>query len=238
MYTTLYIYKLIEVIMRLPYFVYLFISIIFCTSSLVNAEEPPELPPLNPKYEAEHAMVLVNKGSSVYAINIPSFELPYDVHVMYKVDVSDIPFLDLGRDAELVTVKSKPFNIQRLMRGEEITITADVYNGDYRRDGSLVYENRTIEMSKLLYARELDDLAESSQWQEYDLITLKENERIYIHKISQAPSYNHLIFVDLANACLQKFRTSKRVPKESELTYKFINCGTLKPLYFDSEDLK
>jgi hypothetical protein len=93
-------------------------------------------------------------------------------------------------------------------------------------------------MSKQLYARELSELAVSSQWQEYDLITLKENERIYIHKISQAPSYNHLIFVDLTNACLQKFRTSKRVPIENELTYKFVNCGTLKPLYFDSEDLQ
>lgn len=76
MYTTLYIYKLIEVIMRLPYFVSLFISIVFCTSSLASAEEPPELPPLNPKYEAEHAMVLVNKGSSVYAINIQALSFP------------------------------------------------------------------------------------------------------------------------------------------------------------------
>ncbi|MCQ8877530.1 hypothetical protein NQT69_05715 [Pseudoalteromonas shioyasakiensis] len=201
-------------------------------------EEAKELPPINPAYNAEHAMALVNQGSRIFAVNIPSYKQPHDVQVVYKIDNPDVAFLNVVRGAELITIKTKPFNIQRLMRGEEITITADIYNGDYRRDGTLVYENRTIEMSELLYARELDDLAESSQWQEYDLITLKENERIYIHKISQAPSYNHLIFVDLANACLQKFRTSKRVPKESELTYKFINCGTLKPLYFDSEDLK
>lgn len=203
-----------------------------------SEEEVKELPPINPAYNAEHAMALVNQGSRIFAVNLPTYKQPHDVQVVYKIDNPDVAFLNVVRGAELVTIKPKPFNIQRLMRGEEITITADVYNGDYRRDGTLVYENRTIEMSKQLYARELSELAVSSQWQEYDLITLKENERIYIHKISQAPSYNHLIFVDLANACLQKFRTSKRVPKESELTYKFVNCGTLKPLYFDSEDLQ
>ena len=83
--------------MRLFTFIVLFICLVLPISAL--AEDPPELPPLDPKYEAEHAMVLVNHGSSVYAINIPSYELPYNMHVMYKVDVSDIPFLDLVRDA-------------------------------------------------------------------------------------------------------------------------------------------
>tara|TARA_B110000046_G_C12829464_1_gene328856 strand:- start:578 stop:742 length:165 start_codon:yes stop_codon:yes gene_type:complete len=35
-------------------------------------EEAAELPTLNPKYNAEHAMVLVNKGSGIYALNLPS----------------------------------------------------------------------------------------------------------------------------------------------------------------------
>ena len=220
--------------MRLLFFMLLF----GLTTAAYCEEEVKELPPINPAYNAEHAMALVNQGSRIFAVSLPTYKQPHDVQIVYKIDNPDVAFLNVVRGADLITIKPKPFNIQRLMRGEEITITADVYNGDYRRDGTLVYEDRTIEMSKLLYARELDDLAESSQWQEYDLITLKENERIYIHKISQAPSFNHLIFVDLANACLQKFRTSKRVPKANELTYKFINCGTLKPLYFDSEDLQ
>lgn len=95
------------------------------------------------------------------------------MHVMYKVDVSDIPFLDLVRDAELVTVKSKPFNIQRLMRGEEVAITADVYLGDYRQGGSLVYSDKLIELSEQLFTRELTDLSPASKWQQYDMVTLK-----------------------------------------------------------------
>lgn len=71
-------------------------------------------------------------------------------------------FLDVVRNAELITLKPKPFNIQRLMRGEEITITADVYKGNYKKAGSLIYTNRTIEMSKQLYARQLKDLAKAA----------------------------------------------------------------------------
>jgi hypothetical protein len=205
-------------------------------STLAAAEE--KLPPLNPKYKAEHAMVLANQGSSVFVANLPGYKLPYDVQVVYKVDISDIAFLDLVRDAELITIKPQPFNIQRLMRGEEVTIIADIYDGHYKRGGRLVYANRKIVLGKQLYTRELTGLSESSQWQEYDMISLNNNERIYIHKITKAPSFNHLIFVDLHNACLQKIRTSKRVPTVNELNYKFINCGTFKHLYFDSESLQ
>jgi len=224
--------------MRLFTFIMLFFGFIVSISAHADTEEPPELPPLNPKYEAEHAMVLVNHGSSVYAINIPSYELPYNMHVMYKVDVSDIPFLDLVRDAELITVKPKPFNIQRLMRGEEVAITADVYLGDYKQGGSLVYSDKLIELSEQMFTRELTDLNPASKWQQYDMITLKNNNRIYIHQITQPPSFHHIMFVDLNGACLQKFRTSTEVPSAGELNYKFINCGTLKPMYYDAEKLK
>lgn len=180
-------------------------------------------------------MVLVNQGSRIFAVNLPTYKLPHDVQVVYQIENPDVAFLNVVRGAELVTIKPKPFNIQRLMRGEELTITADVYEGDYRNGGSLIYENRTIVFNKLLYARELNELSPASKWQQYAMITLNENERIYIHQITKAPSYNHLIYVDLTSACLQKFSTTQLVPSVGELTYKFVNCGTLKPLYFDSE---
>lgn len=208
---------------------YFFILSCLLISSLAFAKD---------EVKAEHAMVLFNQGSSVFVANLPTHTLPHNVQIVYKVDVADLPFLELVRDAELVTIKSKPFNIQRLIRGEEIKITADIYLGHYAHGGELVYADRVIELSKQLYGRELNDLSAASDWQEYDMITLQNNERIYIHKIQQAPSYNHLIFVDLHGACLQKFRTSSLVPELSELNRKFINCGTFKPLYYDTENLE
>lgn len=217
----------------------LFCVLLISLSTLVqSAEVANDLPPINPAYKAEHAMVLVSQGSRIFAINLPSYKPPHDVQVVYQLENPDVAFLNLVRDGELITIKPQPYNIQHLVRGEELTITADVYSGDYKNGGSLVYSQRPIVMAKQLYARELTDIKEPSLWQEYDMITLKENERIYVHKITKAPSFNHLIFADLTNACMQKFRTSTRIPKQNELTYKFINCGTLKPLYYDTQGLQ
>ena len=209
-------------------------------SGFVTAEEEKkvELPPVDPAYKAKHPMVLVNKGSSIIAMNLPTYNSPHDVQVVYKIGNPDVAFLGFVRNAELITVKPQAFNIQHLMRGEEITIIADIFEGDYQQGGSLIYSQKELVLGKQLYARELKGLSESSQWQDYDIINLGGTERIYIHKIQQAPSYNHLIFVDLVNACMQKFRTSKRVPPVNELTYKFVNCGTLKPLYYNADDFK
>ncbi|MBQ4836253.1 hypothetical protein [Pseudoalteromonas luteoviolacea] len=213
---------------------------LFCTISfLATAEkEKKELPPLNPAYQGEHGMVLMNRGSKIYATNFASYKLPSDIQIVYKIDNPDVAFLNLVRDSDFITIKPKPFNLQRLERGEEVSIVADVYEGHYKRDGFKVYSDRTIVFSKKLYARKLKDLSAASQWQEYASIELNKTERIFVHKITKTPSFNHLIFVDLTNACMQKFRTSKRVPKLSELVYKFVNCGTLKQLYFETEDFR
>lgn len=199
-------------------------------------EEKKEQKPLDPTYQGVHPMVLVNKGSNIYAINMSGYKTPHDVQVVYQIKNPDVAFLNLVKDAELVTIKPKPFNIQRLVRGEEITVTADVYMGHFKRGGDLFYSNRTIEFTDKLYAREFKKLEPSSQWQEYDYIEINSHERIYVHKIQQAPSFNHLIHVDMTGACMSKIRTSKRVPSEAELTHKFVYCGTLKPLYFEAED--
>jgi len=59
LYSTLLTPKLIEVIMRLL----LTLLIITISGYAFAEEEAAELPPLNPKYKAEHAIALVNKGS-------------------------------------------------------------------------------------------------------------------------------------------------------------------------------
>ena len=81
--------------------------------------------------------------------------------------------------------------------------------------------DKLIELSEQLFTRELTDLSPASKWQQYDMVTLKNNERIYIHQITQPPSYHHIMFVNLNGACLQKFRTSTEVPSAGELNYKF-----------------
>lgn len=213
---------------------FIFISISFNTLAF----EEQELPPLDPAYVGIHGMVLVAHSSRIYASHLPLYHKPHDVQLVYKIASKDIPFLNLVRDADMVTIKPKEFNLQRLMRGEQMTIIADVYRGHFERGGELIYQDKPIEFDKQLYVRELKELAKPSLWQQYDVINIGKTERIFIHKIAQPPSFDHLLLIDLEGACLQRFKTSVMVPEENELHYKFLNCGTMKPLYYETQDFK
>lgn len=201
-------------------------------------DEVKELPPLDPGYMGIHGMALFTQGSSIYASHMPLYHKPHNVQLLYKLDNNDLAVLQTVRDGQLITVKPKPFNLQRLMRGEKMVISVDLYDGHFERGGMLVYENIPLSFDKQLYVRSFDDIKPSSTKQVYDVISLKKNYKIYVHRILQAPSFDHIIGVDLEAGCLTKFNTSSPVPKRTELQYKFINCGTMKPLYFETEDFK
>jgi len=214
-------------------------GVLFLLSQVSFAEdEVKKLPPLDPAYMGVHGMALVTQGSSIYASHLPLYKKPHNVQLLYKLDNNDLAVLQTVRDSQLITIKPKPFNLQRLMRGEKMVIQADLYAGHFERGGMLVYENIALSFDKQMYVRTFDDIKPSSKKQEYDVVTLRKNYRIYIHRIQQAPSFDHLLGIDLEAGCLGRFSTSSAVPKETELQYKFLNCGTMKPLYFETEDFQ
>ena len=221
---------------------FLLVSCFFFSFSVFaqeDAEAAPALPPLDPAYEDIHPMVLVNKGSTIFAYYLSGYEKPRDVQLVYKLSVKDVSLVQLVRDANLVIVKPEKFNLQRLMRGEKMTISAEAYIGDYRTDGTIVYDNVLLNFDKLLFSRELSDLAPSSKKHTYEAISYNRgSDRLYIHHVQQAPSYAQLLHIDLTAGCRNTFNASSAVPKENELLYKFINCGTLTPLYFDTSAYK
>ena len=214
-------------------------SLLFLLSQVSFAEdEVKHLPPLDPGYMGVHGMVLVTHGSNIYASHSPLYNKPHNVQLLYQLDNNDLALLQTVRDSQLITIKPKSFNLQRLMRGEKMVIEADLYAGHFERDGMLVYDNISLSFDKQLYVRTFDDIKPSSTKQEYDVVSLRKNYKFYIHRIQQAPSFAHILGVDLEAGCLSRFNTSSPVPKETELQYKFINCGTIKPLYFETEDFQ
>ena len=160
----------------------LIISLFFTMFSSYSVAEsaPEELPPLDPAYVGVHGMVLMNKASTIFAYHLPLYHKPHDVQLLYKLDVKNVALVHLVRDNDMVTIKPKPFNLQRLMRGEKVALEADIYIGHFERDGMLVYENMTLNFAKQLYMRKLDDISPSSKNQEYDVVSLRQNYKIYI----------------------------------------------------------
>jgi len=101
-------------------------GLLFLLSQVSFAEdEVKKLPPLDPAYMGVHGMVLFTQGSSIYASHLPFYRKPHNVQLLYKLDNNDLAVLQAVRDSQLITIKPKPFNLQRLMRGEKMIIQAD-----------------------------------------------------------------------------------------------------------------
>ncbi|WP_076417031.1 hypothetical protein [Colwellia sp. UCD-KL20] len=210
---------------------------ILSLSNIALAEEEPKpLPPLNPKYMGIHGMKLFNKGSSVYASHMLTLKAPNNVQIIYKIDINELSLLQLVKDADLVTIKPEAFNLERLMRGEQIEVNADVYMGNYKKDGMLTYKGMKIAFDKQLFVKVIDKPEESNKRQKYDIVQLRNNERILVHQIQQPPSYEHLIYLSDNVNCVTNFTASSSVPKENEIHYKLTYCGAMKPLYYNAED--
>jgi hypothetical protein len=216
-------------------FVFLFA---FVTKLAFAAAEPKELPPLDPTYMGEHGLVLMNNSSAIYAANLTKYQHPDNVQLLYKLEVKDLALVQMVKDADLVTVKPEPFNLQRLIRAEKFTVMADVYLGNYQRDGLLTYENVPIVFDLQVYVRSLDNIETSNNRQKYDAVELRNNQRILVHQIQTAPSYAQLILLTDNVTCVTNFNTSSPVPSQGELYNKLTFCGSMKPLYFDIEDFK
>lgn len=208
-------------------------------AALSIAADEVESAPLDLKYQGEHPFVLLEKGSAIFAYHMATYDKPHNVQILYKLSVKDVSLVQLVRDSNLVTIKPESFNLQRLMRGEELTVNAEAFIGNYQKEGMSVYKDISITFGKMLYVKELTELSKSTRKHTYEEISYNSrSDRFFIHNLHSAPSYEHVIHIDLTAGCRKQFNASSAVPKESELLYKFINCGTITPLYFNSDNFQ
>ena len=177
-------------------------------------------------------------GSILYASNLPSYEKPHNAQIIYKIDTKQRSLLYLVRDADLVTIQPETFNLQQLIRGEQVTVKANVFIGHFERGGSKTYEDIEITFSELQYLRMLEDLSEPNGEQTYDEVQLIKNGRLLVHQIQKAPSYDHIVMFFEQKSCMTTIRSGQPVPSESTLLYRLSFCGSMKQLYFDPQSFQ
>lgn len=221
-------------------FKFLPLMLVLLLSTFVQAKEEKVQPPLDPSYMGVHNLILVNGGYTIYASNIPTYSKPGNVQLVYKLKAVEPSLIYMVRDADLVTVKTEPFNIERLMRGERVTIKLDVYMGHYDKGGVLTYKGMPVEFEKQLYSREItkESLQPSSSQHKYDSIILDSKERLLVHQIQLPPSYDQLILFYQNVSCITDITASSAVPSEGELLSKLTMCGAMKPLYYSTDHYK
>ena len=203
-------------------------------------DDEKEPVPLDPAFMGGQKMALAVGGQNLFAINIVTYQRPANVQLIYELSTKDPILFYLVRDADLVTMKTKSFNLERLIRGEEVSVVADVYLGHFDQGGMLTYEGKEVTFTKKVYARDLatETLSPSSTKREYASVELPGNERMLIHKVQQAPSFQHLVFFHESKGCVTNFVSATSLPSPNELHNKLTLCGSMKPLYYTTDYLK
>ncbi len=207
--------------------------VLLFTSLLSYAEEQPATP-LDPEYEGTQGMVLFNQGSRMYAYIMPSYAKPHNAQIIYKLETKHSPLLYLVRDAELVTLETESFNLQRLIRAQEVSVKADAYLGNFKRAGTKFYEDIEVTFTEQKYLRLLQDLAEPGIEKVYDVVELDKGARLLVHQIQLAPSFDHITLLLNPNSCFTTIRTGQLVPDENNLISKLSFCGSMKRIYFET----
>lgn len=216
----------------------LFLLAFMSASAMAQEEEAPKPEPLDPGYMGVHGMVVVNAGSKLFASHMPLYHKPHDAQIIYKLESKNPELTYLVRDADLVTIKPKPFNLQRLIRGEEVKTVVDVYMGHFERGGMKTYEGIEVTLSEQVYLRMLADIENASIKRTYDSVEIGRGNRLLVHQIQSSPSFDHLVlFYENVN-CVTEFNTSSPVPSQGELINKLSFCGSMKPLYYETQDFR
>lgn len=217
---------------------FLLISILSLSTFAFAQEKKEQEPPLDPSYQGVHGMVLMEANYKIYASHLPLYSKPHNAQILYKVETKDNALVLMTRDADVITIKPKPFNLERMLRGHKFSITGDVYLGHFERGGMKVRENVELVLSELLYKRMLDDIEPSSNQQVYDVIRVGKSETIMIHQIQKSPSYDHIVYFDPDVACINQFYTSSPIPSQSELFNRLTHCGPMKVFHYEVEDFR
>ena len=212
---------------------YLITSLFFLSTTIVLAEDSKPPPPLDPKFNGTHEMVLMSSESDLFATFLPSLNVPNNQQLVYLVDAKGPNLFFLVRDADRVTIVTDEFNLQRLIRNQSVEVNVQVYLGDITKDSIPVYTDIPLNFVKQLYYRKLEDIEPSGLRQTYDVVELNSKDRMLVHKIKHAPSFDHIVLVEEAKSCVTQFFTSNALPSQEELLMKLLFCGSLKPLYFN-----
>ncbi len=208
-----------------------------CFSTFAKEEQQP---PLDPAFMGVQKFAFVANNTNVYAYYMSSYDKPNNYQILYKVSQIPTALRIMVRDAQgdgnVVTVITKPFNLQNLIRGNNVTVDAEVFLGHFDRGGMSVYPQVPITLSEQMYVRELVDLAPSSNRHKYDTVRIDNETKILVKQVTMAPSYANLILFDDSRSCVTEFYASSAMPSVNEIYMKLIYCGSMKPMFFDNSD--
>lgn len=236
-----------------------------------------------------HGMAMLTDGEHIYASHMPLYFAPHDVQLIYKVSLfqkadalkknnatkeKGIPEEKYALQQKesvlnalsnkLVTLLPENFDLNLLINGESMEVTAKIYDGHFERGGKVWFENVVIKFESQIYKRMLikEQLDASSDKANYDFIELPQKQTskqqviqkksMVIRQITAPPSVDHILILsrnsELSHSGSEgcnlntktenlRFDALPELSKQQKFIEKrFDSCSTLTGRYWETAD--
>lgn len=210
-------------------------------------------------YMGSHGMALISlPNGDTLAYHMALYAKPHDFQLLYKLALSDEQKTHINRHA-LQTLLPDNFDLQRLIRGEKLELSADLYAGHFERGGEKVARFNKVVFEKLLYKNQLparNATAATHDTLHFDLIALdnqsnpsdnpNDNLTLAIHKINLRPSFDAIVAIPTPARQQAQFTCNNNVAKQaatSEFNAETIaqlskHCLSRTPVYAEFLDFR
>lgn len=190
-----------------------------------------------------HGMVLITDGNKLFASHLPLYSYPHDYQLIYsvstQVDQDVINYLINGNGT--VTILPDIFDLNLLINHptNSYTINAKLYKGHFERGGKLWSEQVRLTFKDKLFQRKLAQ--QNSSHDEWTTVALSANTSMYIHNISDKPSFDSIVITSDCPQTLKVNANRKRLLHTKDYTLDAIRenfrpCEKSKVVYFETAD--
>ena len=153
-------------------------------------------------YIGSHGMALISlPNGDTLAYHMALYAKPHDYQLLYKLVLTDEQKTHIKRH-NFQTLLPDNFDLQRLIRGEMLAVSADLYAGHFERGGKKVARFDQVIFETQLYKNQLparNTEAATHNTLHFDLISLNsqsnpsDNLTLAIHKINLRPSFDAIV---------------------------------------------
>jgi len=198
-----------------------------------------------------HGMVLFTDGTNLYANHLPLYQKPHDYQLIYQVNTKQnqkiIDYLQgdssLSADkylSQMVTILPEPYDLNRLIENQPLTLSATVFKGHFERGGKTWLEDIQLDFVKMLVNKKItvsnsDVKTRKQQWLVRELALT--TDKLFIHVINKKPSYDALIIGKNCPDTLEAdtLLIAPPIDNKSPLLLKTL-CKQQSTLYYETQD--
>lgn len=182
-------------------------------------------------YMGSHGMALISlPNGDTLAYHMALYAKPHDFQLLYKLVLSEEQKAHINRHT-LQTLLPDNFDLQRLIRGEKLEISADLYAGHFERGGEKIARFNKVVFEKQLYKNQLparNATAATHNTLHFDLIALdnqntpsgnqsnpNDNLTLAIHKINLRPSFDAIVAIPTPARQQVQFTCNSGIAKQA-----------------------